>query len=402
MKRARSHKNLCLVALAGCLAILLVLGIGCAKKDSGAVDANQPGAGITDEMPTSSEPNAAGAMMATPEPEPAPDPNAVIVTVNGEEITQGRLDQEVNRQMMAAGARMGNLPPQFLAQFKKQISRQILDKLVGEELLDQELKAANVVVTEEEAIASIEEKGAEQTPPITIDTLKQMVESQGGDFAEFKEQYRMGLARQKFMEARWAGQIDVNDAEAQAYYEGHPNEFEEPEQVHASHILITPDPNAADPNEAKAAAKAEAEDLLKQIKDGADFAELARAHSDCPSKARGGDLGTFGRKQMVPPFEEAAFALAPGEVSDVVETRFGYHVIKVAEHQDAKTTSLEDAKEGIIAKLTRMKQQGVVEEFLQELKDKATIEYAPGFEPAPAAPAGGPMTVTPNTSSPGN
>ncbi len=402
MKRARSHKNLGLVALAGCLAILLVLGIGCAKKDSGAVDANQPAAGATNEMSTSPEPNAAAALMAQPEPEPAPDPNAVIVTINGEEVTQGRLDEAVDRQMQMAGAQMGNLPPQYLAQFKKQISKRILGSLVDQALLDQELKAANVVVTDEEAIASIEEKGAQQNPPITIDTLKQMVESQGGNFAEFKEQYREGLARQKFMETQWAGKIDVNDAEVQAYYEGHPTEFEEPEQVHASHILITPDPNAADPNEAKAVAKAKAEDLLKQIKGGADFAELAKANSDCPSKARGGDLGTFGRKQMVPPFEEAAFALAPGEVSDVVETRFGYHIIKVTEHQDAKTTSLEDAKEGIVAKLTRMKQQQVVEGFLQGLKDKATIVYAPGFEPAPAAPAGAPMTIAPNASSSGN
>lgn len=399
MKRARNQKSLCLVALVGCLAIVLLLGAGCGKKTAETPDPNAPAVNTTDEISTLPEPNAASAMPAQPEPEPAADPNAVIVTVNGEQITQGRLDQAVDRQMRTAGAQMGNLPPAYLAQFKKQISQRILDSLVGETLLDQEVKAANVEVTEAEAIASIEEKGAQQTPPITIATLQQMVESQGGNFDEFKEQYRSGLARQRFMETQWAGQIDVNDADAQAYYEGHPNEFEKPEQVHASHILIAPDPNAADPNEAKAVAKAKAEDLLKQIKDGGDFAELAKAHSSCPSKAQGGDLGTFGRKQMVKPFEDAAFALTPGEVSDVVETRFGYHIIKVTEHQDAQTVPLEEAREGILQKLTNQKKQAVVQEYLQGLRDKATIDYAPGHEPA-AAPPMSPVrpTVTPSDS----
>ncbi|HPC93842.1 MAG TPA: peptidyl-prolyl cis-trans isomerase [Sedimentisphaerales bacterium] len=203
------------------------------------------------------------------------------------------------------------------------------------------------------------------------------------------------------METQWAGKIDVNDADAQAYYEGHPKEFVKPEMVRASHILIAPDPNAADPNQAKAVAKAKAEALLTQVKSGADFAELAKANSSCPSKTQGGDLGTFGRGKMVKPFEDAAFALEPGEVSDVVETRFGYHIIKVTEHTDAQTVPLEEAKTGIIERLIAQKKNQAVQEYLQSLKDKATIVYAPGFEPpAPKPVPTAPTTVTPTAPAP--
>lgn len=100
-------------------------------------------------------------------------------------------------------------------------------------------------------------------------------------------------------------------------------------QVRASHILLMYQGSArSTASRSKAEAQASIEDLARQLADGADFAELARAHSDCPSAARGGDLGSFGRGQMVPEFEAAAFSMQAGEVSHVVETAFGYHLIR--------------------------------------------------------------------------
>jgi len=402
MKSMTKSRNLRIAAVAVSLAIIFVLGaVGCGKKDSETPEPNPPTVGATDQTPTMPQPSAIDT--AAVQPEPKADPNAVVVTINGQTVTRGQVDQAVDRQMKMAGAQMGNLPPAYLEQFKKQISQRILDSLVGETLLDQQVKAAHIEVTEAEALASITERGAQQNPPITVERLQQMVESQGGNFDEFKTQYRTGLARQKFMETQWAGKIDVNDADAQAYYEGHPNDFVKPEMVRASHILISPDPNAADPNEAKAAAKAKAEVLLVQVKDGGDFAELAKANSSCLSKAQGGDLGTFGRGKMVKPFEDAAFALKQGEVSGVVETQFGYHIIKVTEHTDTQTVPLEEAKAGIIQRLSGQKKNQAVQEYLQSLKDKATIVYAPGFEPPAPKPAPtAPMTVTPTAPPTGN
>lgn len=103
-----------------------------------------------------------------------------------------------------------------------------------------------------------------------------------------------------------------------------------PEKVQASHILVSYKGSSRDPKvtRTKEEAKKLAEKLLKEVKAGTEFSKIAKEHSNCPSGKKGGDLGMFGRKQMVPPFEKAAFSLKPGEVSDIVETRFGYHIIK--------------------------------------------------------------------------
>jgi peptidyl-prolyl cis-trans isomerase C len=107
-----------------------------------------------------------------------------------------------------------------------------------------------------------------------------------------------------------------------------------PEQVHARHILVKVDPKA-DATQ-KAAARKKIEDIQKQLKNGEDFSELAKKASDCPSNAKGGDVGYFGRGQMVKPFEDAAFSLKPGEVSGIVETEFGLHLIKVMDKKPEK------------------------------------------------------------------
>jgi peptidyl-prolyl cis-trans isomerase C len=214
-----------------------------------------------------------------------------------------------------------------------------------------------------------------------LDDLKKQIESRGQSFDEVKQQAQKGLAYQKVMEAQWAGKINVTEDDAKKYYDENPKRFETPEQIRASHILIKPvltDPNAdpsADPNEAKAKAKAKTQDLLEQIKGGADFAELAKAHSTCPSAPNGGDLNFFPRGQTTPSFEKAAFELEVGQISDIVETEYGYHIIKVTDHKDAGVTSFEQAKDNIIKQLTQKRQSEFANEYIESLKAAANIVY---------------------------
>lgn len=395
MRIIAEHTNHGRVVLIGCLSILFVVGVvGCSKQTPPAQEANEP-------APTTAVELTAPAEVATPAPEttpiatPAPAPDAAVVTVNGEEITEQRLNAAVDLQVQRAGSQLANMPAAIVDRFKQQMRQRVIDGLVAETLVDQQIKAANIVVTDEQVVAAIEAQGAKQSPPITVDNFKAMVEAQGGNFDEVKSQYKANMARQQFLETQWAGKIDVNDTAVQAYYDENPKEFEQPEQLQASHILIKPVADANDPNEAKATAKAKAEQLLTQLKDGADFAELAQANSDCPSAKNGGDLGLFGRSQMVKPFEEAAFALQPGEMSDLVETQFGYHIIKVTDRKEARTSPFEEAKADIFEKLTGQKKRQFAEEYLRSLKENATIVYAPGAEPAapaPMAPAPVPTT----------
>jgi peptidyl-prolyl cis-trans isomerase C len=146
-----------------------------------------------------------------------------------------------------------------------------------------------------------------------------------------------------------------------------------PEQVRVSHILIQSE--LADPNIAKAEAKAKAQDLLQRIKDGADFAELAKAHSDCLSASKGGDLGFFPRGESTPKFEKVAFELEIGKISDIVETEYGCHIIKAMDHKDASVVSYAQAKDDIIKELTEKKQLEFAEKYISSLKAQANIVF---------------------------
>jgi len=365
-------------------AVLVVLaGLGCQKETPVAPDSNEAVSAVPAAISTPAEAETPGQAVAVV------DPGKVVVTVNGQDIRQGELSQRVALRMRQLSGQLTNLPPQFAGQVQKQIRQRVLDNLITERLLNEQVAAANVQVTDAEIIAQIEEKGAQQNPPITLADFKARVAAQGGDFEQIKDEFRRGMAFQKVMESRWTDKVNVTDEDAQAYYEGHPKEFENAEQVQTSHILIKPDtsdPNA-DPNEAKALAKAEAEKLLKLVKEGGDFAALAKEHSDCPSSARGGDLGLFARGAMVKPFEDAAFAMEPNDVSDVVETKFGYHIIKVTDHKDPNAVPFDQAKAGIVAKLVNEKKGAISKEYIQSLKDKATIVYPARAQTEPNQPA---------------
>ncbi len=151
-----------------------------------------------------------------------------------------------------------------------------------------------------------------------------------------------------------------------------PGLFKQPEQVRASHILIKVEPQADESQ--KAAARKKIQKIQQRLQKGEDFAALAEEFSQCPSSAKGGDLGYFRRGQMVKPFEEAAFALKPGEVSDVVETKFGYHLIKVIEKKSETTIAFEDIKDRLEQYLKQEKVQKEVSLYAQKLKEKAKVE----------------------------
>ena len=162
----------------------------------------------------------------------------------------------------------------------------------------------------------------------------------------------------------------VSDQQVQAYYQGHQKDYQVPEEVKVRHILIKVDAGA-DPK-VDAAAKQKAEDLLKQIKGGADFAALAKANSDDPgSKEQGGELGMIQRGVTVPAFEKAAFGLEPGQISDLVKTQFGYHIIKVEEKQTAHLKSLDEVKAQILATLTRQAEGDQQANFAQQIATEA-------------------------------
>jgi len=315
----------------------------------------------------------------------------IAVTIDGIDIPQSEIDRIVNPQLKRIAEQSAQLPATFAEQYEKQLREQVLEQTIRRYLLDQKVKEANIVITDEEVMSKITEIAAAQREPLSLEEFKTKMEQYGQNFDNVKADVRGGLARNKFMQAHWAGKIDVTEEEAKKYYDENTRQFEQPEQVRVSHILIKPefvDPNVnpnADPNEAKAIAKTKIEGLLKQIKDGADLAELAKSHSMCPMAPQGGDLGFFPRGQMVPEFENVAFELEIGQISDVVETEYGYHIIKATDHREASTIAFDQAKDIIIRQLTQIKQSELADEYIESLKAKANIVYPADKEPTPEA-----------------
>lgn len=153
--------------------------------------------------------------------------------------------------------------------------------------------------------------------------------------------------------------VSVSEEEMKQYYESHKDEFQEPEEVRARHILVD--------------TEEEAKEIADLISKGSDFSTLAKERSKCPSKDRGGDLGFFGRGQMDPEFEKVAFNLKVGEVSGIVKTRFGYHIIKLEEKKPARLKDYSTVKNLIRQRLITRKNEERSNAFIEELRNKSKI-----------------------------
>jgi len=338
------------VSISACLVIFALLCPGCGSDDPVESGADKP------------EPNAVG----------APAAEAVAVTVNGIDILESEVEEIVRPSMANWAGKTKSMSAEDSAGFTAQLRQQALEQLIRRVLLDAEIRQAKVVISDDAVRSQIEELASAQGMSVAgfTETMKQ----HGHTLDGMRREIRAGLARNQFMAAQWEGKINVTEDDAKKYYDENTEEFKVPEQVRASHILIKPE-TVGDPNEERAKAKTRIAGLLAQIKDGADFAELAKANSSCPSAPNGGDLNFFPRGQTTPAFEKVAFELKVGEFSGVVETDYGFHIIKVTDHMDPTVVSFEQARDRIIEALTQAKQIEFADEYLKKLKAEAEIIY---------------------------
>ena len=175
------------------------------------------------------------------------------------------------------------------------------------------------------------------------------------EFAKLKENFISQYSVRKILES-----VSVSDEEAEEFYKANPNLFVTPAQIRASHILVAEEEKAAE--------------LYAKIQSGESFEELAIDNSTCPSGVNGGDLNFFSKGQMVPEFEEAAYALEVGQVSEPVKTQFGYHIIKLTEKKEDQQHSFEEVLPNIIQNLTAQKQNETYFTHIDELRTKYTVE----------------------------
>jgi len=211
----------------------------------------------------------------------------------------------------------------------------------------------------EEIYSRRNEKVAVQYAKISPNDFLEQVQVDDGALAtwfesakeKYKSEPRLKLRYLSYTFDAIGDKVTIDPPKVEEYYNANKRAFQTPEQRHARHILLkVEEKDGAEVDKAKAA---KAADIAKQAKGGADFAALAKEHSEDASKSTGGDLGFFSKGQMVPAFEEAVFAMKPGEVSDVVRTQYGYHLIKPMEIKPASTQSLEEVRDKITATLKR-------------------------------------------------
>ncbi len=284
------------------------------------------------------------------------EPDTVVAKVNGEEISQRDVNMVVEKFVLPQ-FKAQNPDKEFPEAEREKVEPMILDQLVTRTLLMQVAEEKDVTPDEAMVDQQFEALKAQQ-PDIADDELRQFIAEE--------------LAIQETIQQEVVANIEVTDEEAKEYYEQHKEQFNEPAQIRASHILIQVDPEATEDD--KEAARQKIEEVLTMAEEGQDFAELAKTHSEGPSNVKGGDLGFFARNSMVKPFEDAAFKLATDEISDVVETRFGYHIIKVTDKKDPRTVSFEEVKDQLKNSLLKQKTNNEVSQWINQLKTEATIE----------------------------
>ena len=300
----------------------------------------------------------------TPAAQNQPSKDALAV-VNGSVISRSEFDAEIGRVQQRFSSMGQTLSSTRLSEIRKEI----LENFIGRELLYQASQKNGIKVDEaavNEQLAALKKRFPSEAE------FNKALSKMNISEAAMTSQLERNIAIKKFIDKQFVQKITIPGKESKAYYESNPDLFKQPEQVQASHILIKVDSKADDAQ--KSEARNKIEEIQKRLQKGEDFAALAKEFSQCPSNAKGGDLGYFRRGQMVPPFEQAAFGLKPGTISDIVETNFGYHLIKVIDKKFESTIPYNDVKERLEQHLKQKKIQKEITSYVEKLKAKARVE----------------------------
>jgi peptidyl-prolyl cis-trans isomerase C len=291
------------------------------------------------------------------------DGTAIVATVGGKPVTLA----EANL-LSAYWANSGSAEAQGV-QNRRELQLRAIEHLIDQLVLAQEAERRGISVPDS-VISQMLARWEGQFPDSATRAQK-LAESQITR-EQVRQKFHTDMVVQDLVRQTVIDTIQVADPEIAAYYQAHP-EFFETTEVHARHILKGTPPGA--PPESLAAKRAAIDGLLQRVRAGEDFAEVARQNSDDPgSGPRGGDLGFFTRGRMVQPFADSAFALQPGQMSGVVQTQFGFHIIKVEERRNEGTRPLEQVSAAIRQFLKGQKTQQAVEALAQRLHGKAEIK----------------------------
>lgn len=277
-----------------------------------------------------------------------------IGEVNGDKISQTEFDQHLKilkltyEQQIFGGT--GKLDESKDQEIIKKLEEQTFKEMVLQKILWQQAKEHSIKVSDSEVDKILKQQD-----------YTKFLEESGLEEKYFRQEMKTQILYWKLHD-KVTAKTTVSDEEAKAYYEENTSKYSEEDGIQISHILV--------------ATEKEAGDILAKLNNGADFAEMARQFSNCPSKNQGGDLGLVNEgSNFVPEFQEAALKLQPGELTkEPVKTEHGYHLIKAGDKQEARTPSFEEVKNSVVTDLKNEKKDKAFEDYLKDLNEKADIK----------------------------
>src|ERR1035437_5191041 len=301
----------------------------------------------------------------------------VITRVNNQIITRSEFERSKD-QLKDEVKQDPKDPDKAYADREKDVLRDLIDQQL---LLD---KGKDLGITGDTDLIKRLDQMRKDMKLESLEDLEKEATKQGVSWEDFKQNMRNQIITQKVIGEEVGGHLAISKEEIQKFYDDHKAEMEQPEYIRLSEILVAPKTAALAAAPAAAvppagAAEAKANDLFKQIHDGAAFEDIAKKYPDGPSAADGGNLGTFERGKLAKPIEDKTFAMKAGDITDVIRTKQGYVILKVVDHQMAGIPPLKDVLPKIQDALYYEKLQPALRAYLTKLREDAYIKYADGY-----------------------
>ena len=304
----------------------------------------------------------------------------IIVRVNNDIITRSELlhsKEEVRQELKQ------QFPDKADAMFAQR-ERDVLRDLIDQQLLLQTAKDKGLNA-DTELIKRLDDM-RKQMNLTSMDELEKAAKEQGVSFEDFKQNLKNQLLTQLVIRNEVQPKIQVTKEEERKYYETHQKDFEHPERVRLSEILVSTEKVEPGDQAGIAAAAQKAQQLVEQVRGGAAFDAVAKSNSDGPTAAQGGDLGYFQRGTLAKELEDKAFALKAGQTTDVVRTKQGFLILQVTEHDQAGVPPFKDVEPQIADQLYYQKLQPALRDYLTKLRENAFIDIRPGYIDTGASP----------------
>ena len=331
-------------------------------------------------------------MVIKPPPAPAPAPAAasthhgliveeIVARVNNDIISLTDYQKAEEALHHDVSEDCQGCPPDRLDAMYKDKVKDLLRDLIDQQLLIQRAKDEGISV-ETDVIKRLDDV-RKQNNLASLDELEKAVESQGLSWEDYKTQIRNGLLTQEVIHREMGNRIVIGHDEVKQYYDAHQKDFVRPEQVDLAEIFL--DTQGKTPQEIEAIDQ-KANDYRNRIMKGEEFSEIAKRYSEGSTKDKGGNLGTFERGQLSKQLEDIVFKMDKGQITDVIQTKTGFEILKVLDHYRAGLQPVEKVENEIMNRIYLQKMQPQLREYLAQLREESYVTVKPGFTDSAAVP----------------